>query len=142
MAGGGLIRLIRGTIMTNTDLVGFAENKSPELESYKSSEPESARNIHKLPFASAGFLQPESSDREMSSEDLNSALDRVSKISIGELDSLIGELQTLRRKLQTDRDRIQRDIAAYSGLTKQVMQITEIITDSVKRLPGGSGISQ
>jgi hypothetical protein len=128
--------------MTNTDLVGFAENKSSEPESYKSSEPESARNIHKLPLAGAGFRQPESSDREISSEDLNSALDRVSKISMGELDSLIGELQTLRRKLQTDRDRIQRDIVAYSGLTKQVMQITEIITDSVKRLPGGSGISQ
>jgi hypothetical protein len=52
------------------------------------------------------------------------------------------ESAVVRRKLQADRDRIQRDIATYAGLTKQVMQITEIITDSVKRLPGGSGIGQ
>ena len=72
----------------------------------------------------------------MSSEDLNSSLHRVSETSTAELDRLIVELQTLRRKLTSDRDRIQRDIATYQGLTKRVMQVTEIITDSVKRLPG------
>ena len=72
----------------------------------------------------------------MSSEDLNSSLHRVSETSTAELDRLIVELQTLRRKLTSDRDRIQRDIATYQGLTKRVMQVTEIITNSVKRLPG------
>jgi hypothetical protein len=58
-----------------------------------------------------------------------------------EIDNLISELQTLRRKLQTDGDRIQRDIAKYAELSQQVMQLTTIISDSVKKLPGAPSIS-
>ena len=54
---------------------------------------------------------------------------------MGEIDNLIGDLQTLRRKLQTDGERIQRDIAEYAELSQQVMQLTKIISDSVKKLP-------
>ena len=127
-------QLIKGTTMTNSDPVQSAGDKSPELES--------GGKIRKLQLPPPGvaFRQTERSDHEMSSEDLNTLLDQVSKVSISELDGLIVELQTLRKKLQTDRDRIQRDIAAYSELTKQVMQVTEIITDSVRRLPGTSRI--
>jgi hypothetical protein len=66
-------------------------------------------------------------------------LRQASKTSTGEIDNLISELQTLRRKLQTDGDRIQRDIAKFAELSQQVMQLTTIISDSVKKLPGGSG---
>jgi hypothetical protein len=118
--------------MTNTDPLGSAEDKSSEL----------AGNIHKLARAGAALRQTESSDHEMSDEDLSTLLRQVSKISISELDRLIVELQTLRRKLQTDGDSIQRDVATYEGLNQQVMQITAIITDTVKRLPGASAISQ
>jgi hypothetical protein len=69
-------------------------------------------------------------------------LRRVSKTSVDEIDSLIGELQTLRRKLQTDGDRIQRDIAKHAELSQQVMQLTTIISDSVKNLPATSGASR
>ena len=65
-----------------------------------------------------------------------------SKTSIGEIDNLIGELQTLRKKLQTDGDLIQRDIAQHAELSQQVMQLTTIISDSVKKLPRGPGISR
>jgi hypothetical protein len=44
--------------MTNTDLVGFAENKSPELESYKSSEPESAGKFTNYPSLALDFGNP------------------------------------------------------------------------------------
>ena len=47
-------------------------------------------------------------------------------------------LRTLRKKLQTDGDRIQRDIAEHAELSQQVMQLTKIISDSVKKLPGRS----
>jgi hypothetical protein len=57
------------------------------------------------------------------------------------IDNLISELQTLRRKLQTDGDRIQRDVAKYAELSQQVMQLTTIISDSVKKLPGAPSIS-
>jgi hypothetical protein len=47
----------------------------------------------------------------------------------------------LRRKLQTDGDRIERDIAKHAELSQQVMQLTTIISDSVKKLPGAPSIS-
>jgi hypothetical protein len=83
--------------------------------------------------------QTENSDGEMSSEHLGTLLRQVSKNSIGEIDSLIVELKTLHKKLQTDGDRIQRDIAEHAELSQQVMQLTKIISDSVKKLPGRSG---
>lgn len=121
-----------GTTMTNFDPVASAENKS--------SEPESAENINELGRAVAAFQQTENSDHEMSSEDRSILLGQVSKISMDEIDRVIVELQTLRRKLAIDKDRIQRDMATYEGLNQQVVKLTEIITDSVKRLPGVSGI--
>jgi hypothetical protein len=83
--------------------------------------------------------QTESSDGEMSGEHLGTLLRQVSKTSIGEIESLIVELKTLHKKLQTDGDRIQRDIAEHAELSQQVMQLTKIISDSVKKLPGRSG---
>jgi methyl-accepting chemotaxis protein len=83
--------------------------------------------------------QTEGSDSEMSGEYLGTLLRQVSKNSIGEIDSLIVELKTLHKKLQTDGDRIQRDIAQHAELSQQVMQLTKIISDGVKQLPGSSG---
>ena len=80
--------------------------------------------------------QTESSDGEMSSEKLGTLLRQISKTSIDEVDSLIVELKTLHKKLQTDGDRIQRDIAEHAELSQQVMQLTKIIFDSVKKLRG------
>jgi len=74
----------------------------------------------------------------MSGEHLGTLLRQVSKTSIGEIDSLIVELKMLHKKLQTD-DRIQRDIAEHAELSQQVMQLTNIISDSVKKLPRASG---
>jgi len=83
--------------------------------------------------------QTESNDGEMSGEHLGNLLRQVSKASVGEIDGLLSELQTLRGKLRTDGDRIQRDIAEHAELSQQVMQLTKIISDSVKKLPGRSG---
>ena len=80
--------------------------------------------------------QTESSDGEMSGEHLGTLLRQVSKTSIDEIDSLILELKTLHKKLQTDGDRIQRDIAEHAELSHRVMQLTRIISDSVKKIPG------
>ena len=80
--------------------------------------------------------QTESSDGEMSAEHLGTLLRQVSKTSIAEIDSLIIELKTLLKKLHTDGDRIQRDIADHAELSQQVVQLTKIISDSVKKLPG------
>ena len=82
--------------------------------------------------------QTENDDGERSGEHLGNLLRQVSKASMGEIESLIIELKTLHKKLQTDGDRIQRDIAEHADLSQQVMQLTKIISDSVKKLPGRS----
>jgi chemotaxis protein histidine kinase CheA len=111
-------------------------------EPLESSQLEARAHIHKLAPAGSAFRQTEGDDGELSTENLGNLLRRVSKTSMDEIDNLIGELQTLRRKLQSDGDRIQRDIAEYAELSQQVMQLTTIISDSVKKLPGPSGISR
>ena len=54
---------------------------------------------------------------------------------MGQIDNLIAELQELRKKLQTNSNRIQRDITEHAELNQQVMQLTDIISESVKQLP-------
>ena len=108
----------------------------------KSSESEIGRNIPKLARTVAAFRQTESGDDESSAENLGNLLRQVSKPSMSEIDNLIRELQTLRKKLQTDGDRIERDIAKHAELSQQIMQLTAIIFDSVKKLPWASGISR
>ena len=68
-------------------------------------------------------------------------LRRVSEASRREIKHLVDALQTLDKKLQTDGDRIQRDIEEYTELSKHVMQLTTIVSDSVNSLPTTSGNS-
>ena len=114
---------------------------SAELE--KSLEVEIAGNIHELARgSSAVFRQNEGGEAETSTENLSGLLRRVAEASTREVDSLIGDLQALRRKLNTDGNRIQREIAEYTELSQQVMQLTNIISESVKKLPVASGINR
>ncbi len=115
--------------MTLDEPLAFAEDKS--------SEPEAGGHIHRP--ARGALRQTESGDGELSAENIGNLLRRISKTSMGEIDNLIGDLQTLRRKLQTDGDRIQRDIAKHAELNEQAMQLTTIISESVKKLPGAFG---
>lgn len=101
----------------------------------------SPSNTGEFQIEPSGSPAGESSNGGMSGEHLGNLLRQLSRISLSEIDSLISELQTLRRKLQADGDRIERDIASYAELSQQVMQLTTIISDSVKKLPGTPGIS-
>jgi chromosome segregation ATPase len=82
--------------------------------------------------------QAESGDVKTSAEELAALLRRLSDDSVREIDQLINELQRLRTQLETAGNRIQRDIAEYTELSQQTMQLTAIITDSVKNLPDGT----
>jgi hypothetical protein len=82
--------------------------------------------------------QAESGDVKTSAEELAALLRSGSEASIGEIEGLINELQRLRTHLETAGNRIQRDIAEYTELSHQTMQLTAIITDSVKNLPDGT----
>jgi predicted nucleic acid-binding Zn-ribbon protein len=65
-------------------------------------------------------------------------LHRLSAVSTHEIEKLIDALQALRNQLQNAGNRIQRDIAEYAELSQQIMQLTAIISDSVKKLPRGT----
>jgi hypothetical protein len=119
--------------MTIAEPLVYAEDKS--------SAPEAGKHIYNPPRAGTAFRQTESGDGDLSAENLNNLLRRLSKTSIGEIDNLITELQMVRRKLSTDGERIQSDIAKHAELSQQVMQLTTIISDSVRKLPGASAIS-
>lgn len=95
-------------------------------------------NIRPLPRGITAFRRASQAEGEAVPENLNSLLGKASETSAHEIDNLIDELQTLRGRLQNDSDRIQRDIAKYAALSEQVMQITKIISDSVKKLPDTS----
>jgi hypothetical protein len=112
---------------------------SAEIE--KSSEVEAGENTHELAHGTSAVFRPgEASDVEMSPDSLAGLLRRVSEASTREIENLTGDLQALRKKLHTDGDRIQRDIAEYGELAQQVMQLTKIISESVKKLPTTSRV--
>ena len=81
--------------------------------------------------------QAESGDVKTSDE-LAALLHRLSDVSTQEIEKLIDALQALRNQLQNAGNRIQRDIAEYAELSQQIMQLTTIISDSVKKLPRGA----
>ena len=106
------------------------------MEIEKTLEVEIAGNIQELARGSnTVFRQAEGTDAEISTENLAGLLRRVSEGSTREVDNLISDLQALRRKLNSDGNRIQREITEYSELSQQVMQLTNIISESVKKLP-------
>jgi hypothetical protein len=84
------------------------------------------------------FHQAEDSDGEISADTLVRV---VSETSMREIENLIAELQQLRKKLHTDSNRIQRDINEHRELNQQVMQLTNIISESVRRLPAAPSIA-
>ncbi len=104
----------------------------------KSSEAE-VLNIRELMRDGATFRQAESSDGETSAN-LRSLLGRVSETSVREVDNLIDELQRVRERLRDDGSRIQRAIEEYAALNEQVMKLTEIISESLQKLPNASRI--
>jgi flagellar biosynthesis chaperone FliJ len=82
--------------------------------------------------------QAERSDVNAPPQDLAALLRRLSDAPIREIETLINQLQRLRTQLQNAANRIQRDIAEYTELSEQTMQLTSIISDSVKKLPDGT----
>ncbi len=102
----------------------------------KSPETEVEGNIRELVRRDSGVFRQAESDSEVSASNLNALLRRVSGTPAREIDELIGELQALREKLQDDGNRVQRDIVEYAELSQSVIQLTKIISESVKKLPG------
>ena len=86
--------------------------------------------------------QAESGDVKTSAEEFAALLRRVSEAPTHEIEKLINQLQRLRTQLHNVGNRIQRDIGQYSELNQQTIQLTAIISDGVKNLPGGTGLAR
>lgn len=72
--------------------------------------------------------------REITIDDLNIYLRRVSATSTDEIDALVRELQVLREKLLGDGNRIEQDMVEFVSLGSSVIKLTGIISDSVARM--------
>jgi hypothetical protein len=133
--------LVDGTMQldTRSENVSRSRRYSAPQRVFGANEP-SPSNTAEFQIEPSGSPAGDSSNGAMSGEHLGNLLRQLARTSLSEIDSLISELQTLRRKLQADGDRIERDIANYAELSQQVMQLTTIISDSVKKLPGTPGI--
>ena len=109
-------------------------NGSTEFD--ESLERDLGASIHALTTrTNEGFHRTENGNGETSGDNLGALLRRVSEASTREIESLIDELHGLRKKLKSDGERIQSDIARYRELSQGVMQLTTIISGSVKKLP-------
>lgn len=107
----------------------------------KSAEMEVDGKIRELVRRDSTAFRQVESDSEMTANKLNTLLRRVSGTSTREIDDLIGELKTLRDKLQADGSRVQSDIMEYAALSQSVIQLTKIVSESIKKLPGAPSIS-
>jgi hypothetical protein len=90
------------------------------------------KEINELTHAGHRFHQAEYADGEISADTL---VRDASDTSMREIENLITELQKLRKTLQTNSNRIQQDITEHTVLNQQVMRLTNIISESVKKLP-------
>jgi hypothetical protein len=126
----------------NDDMQGSIMNIARPFgprEIEKSAEVDVEGNIRELARGSAALRPAETGEVDMTANNLGALLQRVSGTSAREIDNLIGELQSLREKLRTDGSRLQRDITEYASLSQQVMQVTKIISESVRKLPDAPG---
>ena len=63
---------------------------------------------------------------------------QISGKSVYEIDHLIVGLQGLREKLNRDGDRLRNEIAQHTALSQAVIQLTEIVSDSVASVDNSS----
>jgi hypothetical protein len=63
--------------------------------------------------------------------DYSSLISRISAPSVHEIDHLIDGLRGVREKLNRDGDRLHNEIAQHTALSQAVIQLTEIVSDSV-----------
>jgi hypothetical protein len=102
---------------------------------FKATDLDVDENVHTLANSSTVFRVGDGSSNDPTANSLSALLRRVSRNSTREIDTLIGDLRDLREKLRSDGDRIHREIVEYAALSQQVMQLSKIISESVKRLP-------
>ena len=95
-----------------------------------------------LPLETAPSRQDDSRDSEAAAHQLSTLLRRAFETPTREIDNLIAEFETLRERLQADANRIERDIVEYAELSHHVMQLTTIISETVRKIPRAPAVEK
>src|SRR5262245_27070864 len=61
-------------------------------------------------------------------------IERVSNISVNEIDRVIGELEQIRDTLRNEGERVRRELTNYAGLSQSTVSSMKIIADTVAQL--------
>jgi len=75
------------------------------------------------------------------SEQASNFIRRVALESVGAIDRLIDDLKNLRGKLEDEGNRVQRDVATYASLSQSVVQLANIVSDSMTHVKTFSDFS-
>jgi hypothetical protein len=110
-----------------------AANGSPDIN--ESSEMDFSETIYDLTSARSAVRLVKDSDGDMEAQGAGTLVRQLSEAPRRELEDLVGKLMTFLKKLDTDTVRIQLDIEEYTELNQRVMQLTNIVADSVGKLP-------
>lgn len=70
---------------------------------------------------------------ELPTDKLSSLIDRVTDMSIKEIEALITELQSVRDFLKTEGERVQRELTGYAQVNQAAVATVKIVTDSVSQ---------
>jgi hypothetical protein len=98
-------------------------NESSEITSVKTSAIDLHSNV------------VEDSDGDLEAQGDGTLVRRLSEASMREIEDIVGKLMTFLKKLETDGVRIQLDIEEYAKMIQRVMQLTNIVADSVGKVP-------
>jgi hypothetical protein len=82
---------------------------------------------------------PETGGGDLSANNINSLIQKVSGASVQEIDKLIAELQSLRNYLQNEGERVQREIMNYAQLSQATTNSTKVIAESMAQWKNASG---
>jgi hypothetical protein len=77
------------------------------------------------------WRRPRTDASSEAAENVNSVIQRVSSVSIEEIDRVINELENVRDILRDEGDRVQREITNYANLSQAAMSSMKIIGDSL-----------
>src|SRR5690606_22969665 len=78
-------------------------------------------------------VEPNASS-QVEADNLNTLLERVSGVTVAEIDRLISELQTIRSLLLKEGERVRREITGYAGLSQSAVATMKVINDTLTQL--------
>ena len=67
-------------------------------------------------------------------ENVATLIDRVSGLSVAEIDRVIGDLQVIREMLRSEGERVRRELTGYAGLSQSAAASMKVIADTVAQL--------